>query len=189
MHYKFLNSCHPNIIAEKPILNTERITKAVHQNESHELEIRRYDQLNLICPFENYNIILWHKVRATRCLLITTLIISIIWLLQNGDLIKKIETTDCNNYENGALNLNHSLYGDRGEYVCTAENIFGQNNYTYHINIVWPPKIISPSYNNIRDGKLVGVIKVQLNQELILNCVVDSNPKSEVCQVLNYFVN
>lgn len=126
------------------------------------LEIKENDELELICPFENY--------------------IDVLWITRNDthEIISGAEKID-----NKLIisNVNPNVHGNIS---CLATNLAGNKTFNYNINVLHAPKILSDfELSNDINGFLnynsdIEEVSYKVGETLILNCSALGNPMPKV---------
>jgi hypothetical protein len=126
------------------------------------ISVRENDDLELLCPFENFN--------------------DIEWTFNDQRL--------SNNFEYKIIDKKLMIYNtnryQHGNWTCHVKNVAGNGTFTYEINILASP-IVYASWNlNNRISEFlytqsdIDERTFQLGDELILNCTAEAIPKAKV---------
>ena len=138
----------PRILPTAKIVNTEIILK-------------ENDNLELLCPFENFNDLVWNL---------------------NGHNLNSSEYKELD----GKMFIAHVNRNHNGTWSCNVSNVAGQETFSYDVNILIPPKIFA-SWNlndSITDFLYsetdIDEKVLKKGEKLILNCTVDGSPLPKI---------
>ncbi|XP_055546342.1 hemicentin-1-like [Wyeomyia smithii] len=96
-------------------------TKAGNASEKPQIvQAKLNNSLALVCPFDNYESLLWH--------------------LNERNLDSYIDLSDVNALQN-ILHIDRLRQSHAGTYTCFVENPAGRNNHSFIVGILTPPKI------------------------------------------------
>lgn len=151
-----VKSLHVEILREPTLIrNFDQIEKSV--------EIKEKDELELICPFENF--------------------IDIHWIVGNGTK----EISDLKEIDNRLVvsNVNSKIHGS---IECLVTNLAGNKSFIYNISVLHAPKILSNfdlsnSVNEYLTNNAdvdIQEIAYKVGETLILNCSAAGNPPPKV---------
>lgn len=142
------------------IINLPKILPIAKDLQTN-ISIRVGDDLELLCPFENYNHIEWKL---------------------NGS---EMELSDYKQIDRKLI-ISNVQNSHNGQWTCTASNIEGEDNFTYIVNVFSVPKIFA-SWNfnkNISDfhknDAHLDQRTFKMDDSLLLNCTAHGNPAPNV---------
>lgn len=126
-----------------------------------EIKLKENDNLELVCPFENFN--------------------NLVWSL-NGD---NLEASQYKQLD-GKIFIAHINRTHNGTWTCTASNVAGEDTFSYDVNVLIPPKIFA-SWNlndSITDFLYsetdIDEKDLKKGEKLVLNCTVDGSPMPKI---------
>lgn len=122
-----------------------------------DIKLKENDNLELSCPFENFNELVWNL---------------------NGHNLEGYEYKELYT----KIFISHVNKTHNGTWTCTVSNVAGQEQFTYDVNILMPPKVFA-SWNlndSITDFLYsetdIDEKVLQKGEKLTLNCTVDGSP-------------
>lgn len=125
----------------------------------HKLEVQENNELELLCPYANFNDISWkHNEQSLN------------------------NTSQMSN----KLKLENIKRGSSGNWSCTVANTAGNASFYYHVNVLSKPKMISDRdlSNRITDFISeefeVNEKSFKIGDTLVLNCSADGYPKPKI---------
>ncbi|CAG9804563.1 unnamed protein product [Chironomus riparius] len=126
-----------------------------------EIKLKENDNLELLCPFENFNDLVWSL---------------------NGHNLNSSEYKELD----GKIFITHVNRRHNGTWDCTVSNVAGQETFSYAVNVLMPPKIFA-SWNlndSITDFLYsetdIDEKVLKKGEKLILNCTVDGSPLPKI---------
>lgn len=143
-----------------------------------ERNVRTGGEANFLCPFENVDHFTWFKVFTLKRYHFKNVTLKMmVFLNVLQDNVNMTEHVD-----QPIIRFSAVVEEDHATYTCLVENAAGLSNYTFHLNVMTPPQILTNNGNTNNEVNLNAAVELtaEAGEPVEIECLASGYPMPKV---------